>query len=113
MFPSGERAVLDSWIHHTLLLLYKSPRSPGAARRQVEEAKQRERHELERSRNINEARQAERKAERVLSQDGEQTVRWQQSLAEDQREEEERKHRADRLRAERQQVRRGGRERSG
>ncbi|KAF0310124.1 Drebrin-like protein [Amphibalanus amphitrite] len=72
-------------------------------RREVEAAKLRERHELERSRTINEARQAERKADRVLSQDGEQTARWQQSLAEDQRAEEERRHRADRLRAERKQ----------
>ena len=74
---------------------------------QVEEARQREKHEMERARHISEARQAERKAERVLGGQagGEQAARWQTSLDDDQREEQERAHRADRLRAQRKQVR--------
>ena len=71
----------------------------------MEEAKQRERHELERSRSITETRQAERKAERLMAEDGGQAARWQRSLEDDRRAEEERQHRADRLRAERKQVR--------
>ncbi|XP_037090824.1 drebrin-like protein [Pollicipes pollicipes] len=58
---------------------------------------------LERSRSINEARQAERKAERVLSQSDQEAARWQEHREQDRLDEEERKHRADRLRMERKQ----------
>ncbi|XP_037090826.1 drebrin-like protein A [Pollicipes pollicipes] len=72
-------------------------------RREMDEARSREHQALERSRSINEARQAERKAERVLSQSDQEAARWQEHREQDRLDEEERKHRADRLRMERKQ----------
>lgn len=70
----------------------------------MEEARGREHAVLERSRSINEARQAERKAERMLSSSDQEARRWQATLEQDKQEEQERAHRADRLRTERKQV---------